>query len=177
MKLIMRILLLTVVVGLYSFDTLQAQTPDEQLEKLGITLPAPSVPVANFVKYVRTGDLIFLAGHGPANMTDDMRGKLGKDLSIEQGYAAARATGVSLLATLKDALNGDLSRVVRIVRVVGMVNSDPYFYDQPKVINGCSDLLVEVFGEKGKHARAAVGMAALPSNIPVEIEMIVEVRD
>ena len=167
-------------IALFSFSTAQvsfAQTPDEQLDKLGIILPKPTVPTANFVKYVQTGNLIFLAGHGPANMTDEMRGKLGKDLSIEQGYGAARATAVSLLATLKDALGGDLSRVNRIVRVVGMVNSDPHFYDQPKVINGCSDLLVEVFGEKGKHARAAVGMASLPSNIPVEIEMIVEVRD
>ncbi len=154
-----------------------AQSPEAQLKKLGIELPSPSKPVANYVKYVKTGNLIFLAGHGPCGPeAEKYRGKVGKDLSIEQGYQAARLTGICLLSTLKDAV-GDLSKVKRIVKVLGMVSSDPEFYDQPKVVNGCSDLMTEVFGEKGKHARAAVGMAALPNNIPIEIEIIVEVEE
>ena len=150
--------------------------PEKNLKNLGINLPEMSQPVANYVKFVQSGDLIFMAGHGPSGTLDKSNtGKLGKDLTIEQGYAAARSTGISLLATLKAAV-GDLNRVVRIVKVTGMVNSASDFYDQPKVVNGCSDLMTEVFGEKGKHARAAVGMASLPSNICVEIEMIVEVK-
>ncbi|MDP1762322.1 MAG: RidA family protein [Sediminibacterium sp.] len=154
-----------------------AQTPEEKLTQLGITLFAPSAPVANYVKYVRTGNLIFLSGHGPEDKVKGgyITGKLGKDLTIEQGYAAAKLTGISLLATLKDAI-GDLSKVKRIVKVLGMVNSDENFVDQPKVINGFSDLMVAVFGEKGKHARSAVGMAALPFRTAVEIEMVVEVE-
>ena len=155
----------------------QTYNPKAQLDKMGIELPIPSTPVANYVKYVKTGNLIFLSGHGPCNITDAQRGKVGKDLSIEEGYEAARQTGICLLATLNDALDGDLSRVTRIVRVFGMVNSADDFYDQPKVINGCSDFLVEVFGNNGKHVRAAVGMASLPFNIPVEIEMVVEVQE
>jgi enamine deaminase RidA (YjgF/YER057c/UK114 family) len=155
----------------------QSYNPNAQLKKMGIELPVPSTPVANYVKYVRTGNLIFLSGHGPCNISDAQLGKVGKDLSIEEAYEAARQTGICLLATLNDALEGDLSKVTRVVRVFGMVNSDTNFYDQPKVINGCSDLLVEVFGDKGKHVRAAVGMASLPFNIPVEIEMVVEVND
>lgn len=154
-----------------------AQTPEDKLTQLGITLFAPSAPVANYVKYVRTGNLIFLSGHGPEDKVKGgyITGKLGKDLTIEQGYAAAKLTGISLLATLKDAI-GDLSKVKRIVKVLGMVNSDENFVDQPKVINGFSDLMVAVFGGKGKHARSAVGMAALPFHMAVEIEMVVEVE-
>lgn len=158
--------------------TLHAQSTDEienKLQELNITLPEMSEPVANYTKYVTTGNLIFLSGHGPCGGEFE-RGKLGKDLSLEQGYAAARLTGICMLSTLKHALNGDWSRVKRIVKLTGMVNSSPDFVDQSKVINGCSDLLTEVFGEKGRHARAAVGMASLPNNIPVEIEMIVEVE-
>lgn len=154
-----------------------AQTPEQNLKKLGIELPEPSKPVANYVKFVRSGNLIFLAGHGPAEMNNKTTGKVGRDLSIEDGYGAAKSTGVSLLATLNMALDGDLSKVKRIVRVFGMVNCTEDFTDMPKVINGCSDLMVAVFGDKGKHARAAVGMYALPSNIATEIEMIVEVED
>ena len=150
-------------------------TPEEKLKAMGIELPAPSKPVANYVKYVRTGNLIFLSGHGPTKADGtNIAGKVGKDLSLEQGYEAAKVTGISLLSTLKDAV-GDLSKVKRIVKVLGMVNCTDTFTEQPKVINGFSDLMVAVFGDKGKHARSAVGMNALPNNIAVEIEMIVEV--
>ena len=161
-----------------SAPSLQAQTVDEKIKQMGLELPAASKPIANYVKYVRTGNLIFLAGHGPSK-TDgtNITGKVGKELSIEQGYEAAKIAALSLIATLKDALGGDLSKVKRIVKVNGYVNCLPDFTDHPKVINGCSDLLVALFGEKGKHARAAMGMVALPSNIAVEIEMIVEVED
>ena len=151
--------------------------PEKQLKKLGIELPIPSKPVANYVKYVRTGNLIFLSGHGPCNMDGIPRGQLGDELTVEQGYLAARQSGICLLASLKDALGGDLNKVNRIVRVFGLVSSTDTFTDQPKVMNGCSDLMVEVFGDKGKHVRAAVGTNVLPFNIPVEIEMVVEVKD
>lgn len=160
-----------------SISTLHAQTPEEKLKSLNITLPAPSTPIANYVKFVKTGNLIFLSGHGPTKVDGSyITGKLGRDLSIEEGYAAAKQTGIALLSTLKSAV-GDLSKVKRIVKVLGMVNSVDSFTDQPKVINGFSDLMVAVFGEKGKHARSAVGMAALPVNMAVEIEMVVEVED
>lgn len=163
--------------GSLFLTTAFAQTPEDKIKSLGITLPAPTSPVANYVKFVRTGNLIFLSGHGPAN-TDGKysTGKLGKDLSIEEGYAAAKLTGINLLSTLKSAV-GDLSKVKRIIKVLGMVNSTDQFSDQPKVINGFSDLMVVIFGEKGKHARSAVGMASLPMNMAVEIEMIVEVEN
>ena len=151
-------------------------SPEENLKKLGVELPQPSKPVANYVKYVRTGNLIYLSGHGPTkNDGTNITGKVGKDLTIEQGYEAARVTGISLLATLKEAV-GDLKKVKRIVKVLGMVNCTETFSDQPKVINGFSDLMIAVFGDKGKHARSAVGMYALPNNIAVEVEMIVEVE-
>ena len=140
-------------------------------------MPEPSKPVANYVKFVKTGNLIFLAGHGPTEITEKTTGKVGKDRTVEEGYASARSTGVSLLATLNMALDGDLSKVKRIVRVFGMVNCTEDFKNQPEVINGCSDLMVAVFGEKGKHARAAVGMYALPRGISTEIEMVVELDD
>ena len=151
--------------------------PESKLEELNITLPAPPTPVANYVNGVRSGNLIFLAGKGPryADGTE-ITGKLGQDVSIEKGYEGARLTAINQLAVLKDML-GNLNKVKRIVKVLGMVNSDPQFVDQPKVINGFSDLMVEVFGEKGKHARAAVGMASLPRGQAVEIELVVEVYD
>jgi enamine deaminase RidA (YjgF/YER057c/UK114 family) len=155
--------------------TLNAQTPEEKLSNMGITLPEVEPPVANYVKFRKSGNLIFLSGHGPCG-GEFRRGKLGRDLSIEEGYQAARLTGVCLLATLKSAI-GDLNRVKQIIRVTGMVNSMPEFAEQPKVINGCSDLLTEVFGEKGKHTRAAIGMVSLPSHIPVEISMIAEIEE
>lgn len=153
-----------------------AQTPEAKLKELNIDLFKPAAPMANYVRAVRTGNLIFLAGHGPTRADGtNIQGKVGKDLTIEQGYDAARQTGIALLSTLKSEV-GDLSKVKRIVKVLGMVNCTEDFKDQPKVINGFSDLMVAVFGEKGKHARSAVGMYALPSNISVEIEMIVEVE-
>ena len=148
-----------------------SQTPEEKLTEMGIELPEVSQPVANYVKWRKVGNLLFLAGDG-----SDLKGKLGKDLNIEQGYQAARSTGIDILATLK-AATGDLSKIKQFVKVRGMVNSTPEFYDQPKVINGFSDLMVEVFGEKGKHARAAVGHCSLPSNIAVEIEVVVELEE
>ncbi|HET9055594.1 MAG TPA: RidA family protein [Chitinophagaceae bacterium] len=151
-------------------------SPEEKLKELGINLPQPTKPIANYVKFVRTGNLLFLSGHGPGKPDGtDITGKVGKELTIEQGYEAAKITGINLLATLKDAV-GDLKKVKRIVKVLGLVNCTETFTAQPKVINGFSDLMVAVFGEKGKHARSAVGAYALPNNIAVEIEMIVEVE-
>ncbi len=151
---------------------------DARLKELDITLPAPATPVANYVGAVRVGNLLFLSGHGPIR-TDgkpSTQGKLGRDLTVEQGYAAAREVGLSLLATTRATL-GSLDRVKRVVKVLGMVRSAEGFGDQPKVINGFSDLMVQVFGEAiGKHARSAVGMAELPMGIPVEIEMVLEVE-
>lgn len=161
-----------------NFATYAQSDPESNLKKLGIALPEMSKPVANYVKYVRTGNLVFLSGHGPKNgKGEDITGKLGADMTIEQGYEAARACGIQLLSTLKDACGGDLRKVKRIVKVLGMVNCTSDFTQQPKVMNGFSDLMVGVFGEKGKHARSAVGMNALPSNIAVEIELVVELED
>lgn len=152
-------------------------TPEQNLQKLGIILPGASPPVATYVNMVRVGNLLFMSGKGP-QQTDDsyITGKLGKDLSIEQGYEAARLAGIAHLAVLKTEL-GDLGKVKRIVKVFGMVNCIDEFTEQPKVINGYSDLMVAVFGEKGKHARSAVGINALPMNIAVEVEVIVEVEE
>lgn len=166
-----------------SADTLKAQVstpadydPEAKLKELGIELSTPSAPVANYVNAVRTGNLIFLAGKGPTKPDGtNVTGKVGTELTIDEGYEAARLTAINQLSVLKAEL-GDLKRVKRIVKVLGMVNCGPDFTDQPKVINGYSDLMVAVFGERGKHARAAVGMGSLPSNIAVEVEMVVEVE-
>ncbi|MDX5340060.1 MAG: RidA family protein [Cyclobacteriaceae bacterium] len=155
----------------FSISIAQAQTPEEKLKQLGLELPEVSQPMANYVKWKQVGNLLFLAGNGP-----DMFGKVGVDLTPEQGYEAARLTGLEIIAVLK-AATGDLSRIKQFVKVLGMVNSAPDFTGHPKVINGFSDLMVEVFGEKGKHARSAVGVAALPNNIAVEIEVIVELEE
>ena len=150
---------------------------DKKLKDLGIELITPPKPIANYVRAVRTGNLIYLAGHGPTKADGtNITGKLGKDMTIEQGYEAAKQTGIALLSTLKGEI-GDLNKVKRIVKVLGMVNCTSDFVDQPKVINGFSDLMVNLFGEKGKHARSAVGMMSLPNNIAVEVEMIVEVEN
>ncbi|HEV7663993.1 MAG TPA: RidA family protein [Chloroflexota bacterium] len=152
-------------------------TPEERLRELSYTLPTPPPPIGTYVGAVRTGNLLFLSGKGPTLAGGkEWRGKLGAELSTEEGYQAARDTMLNLLAVLRAEL-GELSRVQRVVKLLGMVNSTPEFDQQPKVINGASDLLVDVFGERGRHARSAVGMAALPNGIPVEIEMIVEVSD
>lgn len=167
----MKIYVLLLISALIQLTELQAQTPEERLEELGITLTDPSEPVANFVNWRRVGNVIYLSGTGVRVL-----GKVGEDLTVEEGYEAARLTGIRILSNLKAAV-GDLSKIKQFVRVHGMVNSAPDFYDQPKVINGFSDLMVEVFGEKGKHARAAVGQVSLPFNMAVEIEVTVEVED
>lgn len=150
---------------------------DKKLKELGIELYPPTKAMGNYVKVVRTGNLLYFAGHGPTRADNsNITGKVGKDLTLEQGYEAAKQTGIALLSTLKAEV-GDLNKVKRIVKVLGMVNCTQEFVDQPKVINGFSDLMVALFGEKGKHARSAVGMYMLPSNIAVEIEMIVEIED
>jgi len=153
-----------------------AQNAEEQLKKLNIELPAVGKPIANYVNVVRVGNLLFLSGKGPSNEKGVYTtGKVGKDLTLEEGIAAARLTAINQLAVLKAEL-GDLSKVKRIVKVLGMVNCEADFKDHPKVINGFSDLMVQVFGEKGKHARSAVGMCSLPFNMAVEIELVVEVE-
>lgn len=151
---------------------------DARLEELGIELPDTPPPIANYVPAVRTGDLLYLSGLGPAARADGstLIGKVGSDLTQEEGYEAARLTGINIISRMKGEL-GDLDRVKRVVKLLGMVNSDPKFNQQPAVVNGCSDLLVEVFGDKGRHARSAVGMASLPNDIPVEIEVIIEIED
>ena len=148
---------------------------ESKLDSLGIELPAASSPVANYVNIVQTGNLLFLAGKGPKKADGTyITGKVGQDLTIEEGYDAARLTAVSQLAVLKDHL-GDLNRVKRIVKVLGMVNCTDDFTSQPEGVNGFSDTMVEVFGDKGKHARAAVGMGSLPRGIAVEVELVVEI--
>lgn len=149
-------------------------TPQQKLDSMGIKLPAVTAPMANYVRFVQTGNLGYTSGHGPTTADGKLiTGRLGADLTIEQGYEAARITGIQLLATLQQAL-GSLNRVKRIVKVLGMVQCTPDFKDQPKVMNGFSDLMVAVFGEKGRHARSAVGMNALPNGMAVEIEMVIE---
>jgi enamine deaminase RidA (YjgF/YER057c/UK114 family) len=149
---------------------------EKRLQELGIRLGPVAAPVANYVNAVRTGNLLYLAGKGGPPGPDGKRpkGKLGREFTVEQGYKHARDTGLEILAVIRHEL-GSLDKVRRVVKVLGMVNAVPEFEDHPKVINGCSDLLVEVFGERGKHARSAVGMGSLPMQIPVEIEVIVEV--
>jgi enamine deaminase RidA (YjgF/YER057c/UK114 family) len=154
----------------------QEQSPEQKLAALGVTLPAVDQPIANYVKVVRSGNLLFTSGHGPCGtLTKEQVGKVGATLSLEQGARAARDTGICLLATLKAEL-GSLSRVRRIVKVLGMVNSAPTFTEHPKVMNGFSDLMVAAFGDKGRHARSSVGVAALPGDMAVEIEIVVEVE-
>jgi enamine deaminase RidA (YjgF/YER057c/UK114 family) len=150
---------------------------EAHMNSLGITVPSVPSPAGNYVHAVRTGNLLYLSGKGPYN-EDGSRpktGKVGTDITTEEAYQQARSVGLTLIAVMKDAL-GDLDKVKRIVKVLGMVNCAPDFGDQPKVINGCSDLFVEVFGERGRHARSAVGMGGLPGQIACEIEVIVEVE-
>ncbi len=151
---------------------------EARLKELNVTLPEEPQPIANYVPGVRVGNLIFLSGLGPAERADgaSLSGKVGRDLTTEEGYEAARLTGINILARMKSEA-GSLDNVKRVVKLLGMVNSDPNFNQQPAVINGCSDLMVEVFGDAGKHARSAVGMASLPNDIPVEIEVIIEVEN
>jgi len=150
---------------------------ESRIKELGITLPAPAKPVGNYIPGVRAGNLLYLSGHGPVRVDGQptARGKVGRDLSTDEAYKVAREVGINLLGSARVIL-GSLDTVKRIVKVLGMVNSADGFGEQPKVINGFSDLMVEVFGENGRHARSAVGMAELPMGIPVEIEMILEVE-
>lgn len=155
--------------ALYDYDV------EERLTELGITLAPPAAPIANYVNAVQAGDLVFLAGKGPKRADGTyITGKVGEDLSIEEAYEAARLTAILQLAALKAEI-GDLNRVARIVKVFGMVNSGPDFTQHPAVINGFSDVMVEVFGERGKHARAAVGMSSLPMGMACEIDMVVQI--
>ena len=152
----------------------EMSNPEDKLDHLGITLPEMAAPVANYVPYAKTGNLLFIAGQ--ISRTPDganLRGKLGLDMAIDEGYAAARSAAIYTLSAIVHAA-GSLSNVSRIVRILGMVNCTPDFGDQPDVINGSSDLFVEVFGEAGRHSRAAVGMSSLPGGAAVEIEVICE---
>jgi enamine deaminase RidA (YjgF/YER057c/UK114 family) len=148
---------------------------EARLKELGIVLPPLPKPVANYLPYRLAGNILYLAGQGPRENGVNLSGKLGKDISIEEGYRRARLVGLGLLAAMRDAL-GSLDRVDYVVKLLGMVNAVPDFNDSPKVINGCSDLFVEVFGDAGRHARSAVGNVMLPNQISVEIEGIVAVK-
>jgi enamine deaminase RidA (YjgF/YER057c/UK114 family) len=161
----------------FAFITVSySQNAEARLKELKIELPVIGKPIANYVHVVRSGNLLFLAGKGPSNVEGVYTtGKVGKDLTLDEGKAAARLTAINQLAVLKAEL-GDLNKVKRIVKVLGMVNCEADFKDHPKVINGFSDLMVEVFGERGKHARSAVGMCSLPNNMAVEIELVVEIE-
>jgi enamine deaminase RidA (YjgF/YER057c/UK114 family) len=169
--------LLLLVFLSYGAGSAFAQTatrPEQVLKDKNIVLPVPGTPTANFVGAVRTGNLLFVSGH-TAGPQWSGKGQLGKEVTVEQGYDAARQAGINLLGTVRASL-GSLDHVKRVVRVFGMVNSAPGFGDQPKVMNGFSDLMVEVFGDAGKHARSAVGMAGLPGNSPIEVEAVFEVE-
>lgn len=157
-------------------DVMQG-TPYERLAALGIQLPPPPPPIANFVTHVQEGNLLYLSGQGPREADGHLHaGKVGTEVSVDEAYSHARLTGINLLAVMHEAL-GDLGRVKRVVKLLGMVNAVSDFEDHPSVINGCSDLLIEVFGEAGQHARSAVGFGSLPGNITVEIEAIISLQD
>lgn len=150
---------------------------DENLQALGIVLPTPMKPVANYVPWVKSGNMVYISGQGAVvDGKVQFPGKLGDTVSLEQGALSARLTAINILAQLREAVDGDLSKVKRIVKLVGFVACTAEFTDQPKVINGASDLMVEVFGDKGRHARSAVGVPSLPLNFSVEIEAIVELE-
>ncbi len=150
---------------------------DKRLAELGITVPTPAKPVANYVGWVRTGNLVFTAGQVTlADGKFHYPGKVGKDVSLEDAAKGARLCAINILAQLREACGGDLDRVKRIVKLVGFVNGVPEFTDHPKVVNGASDLMVEVFGDKGKHARSAVGAGSLPLNVAVEVEAVAEIE-
>lgn len=144
---------------------------DKRLAELGIVLPTPAKPIANYVPWVRTGNLVYISGQGA--MKDgklEYTGRVGDTLSIDDAIASARLTAINIIAHVRDACGGDLDRMKRVVKLLGLVNCTPAFGDHPKVINGASDLMVEVFGDKGRHARAAVGVSALPFGVAVEVE-------
>ena len=149
---------------------------EARLQELGITLPEASSPIANYVNFKMVDNFVYISGKGPLTPAKTITGKVGSDLTLEEAYEAARITGISLISVLKLAAGGDLDNVDQIVKLLGFVACAPDFYDAPKVINGCSDLLVEVFGDSGRHARSAIPTCQLPLNIPVEIEMIAKLK-
>jgi enamine deaminase RidA (YjgF/YER057c/UK114 family) len=148
---------------------------EARLAELGVILPEAPAPAANYVPWVRTGNLLFVSGQIAANADGFITGKLGENMTAEDGAIAAKACAISLLAQLKAGCDGDIERLVRVVKLVGFVNSTPDFGDQPKVINGCSDFMVEALGDKGRHSRSAVSAASLPFGVAVEIEGIFEI--
>ena len=151
-------------------------SPYDRLAALGLPLLEPAAPVGTYVPFKLSGNMLYLSGQGPRDENgNNLSGKLGADISIEEGYRRARLVGLGLLAAMRDAL-GSLDRVDYVVKLLGMVNATPDFNDPPKVINGCSDLFVDVFGEAGRHARSAVGHVTLPGQISVEIEAIVAIK-
>lgn len=151
-------------------------TIDARLAELGLTLPAAPAPAANYVPYVQSGNMLYVSGQISQDEAGLIKGRLGADMDVEAGAAAARRCALSLMAQARAACGGDLDRIARVVKLVGFVNSTPDFTDQPKVINGCSDLMVAVFGDAGRHARSAVSAASLPLGVAVEIEAIFELR-
>ena len=151
-------------------------TPEERLAALGLTLPEPRAPVANYVPFVRAGDSLYISGQVSTDAAGGVRGVVGEDVSAEDAKRAARICGLNLIAQLKAALDGDLGRVVRIIKLGGFVQAGPGFFDIPQVLNGCSDLMVEVFGDAGRHARSAVGVYRLPLNFAVEVDAVAEIR-
>jgi enamine deaminase RidA (YjgF/YER057c/UK114 family) len=151
-------------------------SPDERLAALGLTLPEPRAPVANYVPFVRTGSTLYVSGQVSTDAAGGVRGVVGEDVSADQAKLAARICGLNLIAQLKAALDDDLGRVVRIVKLGGFVQAGPGFFDIPQVLNGCSDLMVEVFGDAGRHARSAVGVYRLPLTFAVEVDAVAEVR-
>jgi enamine deaminase RidA (YjgF/YER057c/UK114 family) len=151
-------------------------SPEERLAALGLTLPEPRAPVANYVPFVRSGASLYISGQVSTDAAGGVRGVVGEDVSAEEAKRAARICGLNLIAQLKAALDGDLGRVVRIVKLGGFVQAGPRFFEIPQVLNGCSDLMVEVFGDAGRHARSAVGVYRLPLNFAVEVDAVAEVR-
>lgn len=152
-------------------------TPEQKLKHLGLVLPTVPTPIANFVMWRQAGSLLYLSGQGPRKEDGStVVGRLGLNRSVEDGYKDARQIGLQILATIRQAV-GSLDRVEAVIKLLGMVNAEPSFGDHPKVINGCSDLLVEVLGDAGKHARSAVGMGSLPGGISVEIEAIIQIKE
>ncbi len=148
---------------------------DDRLAKLGITLPDPVAPIANYVPYVRTGDLVHISGQVSLDASGGITGVVGEDVDMDRAIQAARLCAINLIAQLKTACDGDLTRVVRVVKLGGFVQAGPGFFDIPTVVNGASDLMVEVFGDAGRHARAAVGVYRLPRNFAVEVDAVVQV--
>jgi enamine deaminase RidA (YjgF/YER057c/UK114 family) len=149
--------------------------PETRLAELGLTLPEPMRPVANYVPFVRTGNLIHISGQVSTDASGGIKGVVGEDVDLETARRAARICGINLIAQMKAALDGDLSKVRRIVKLGGFVQAGPGFFEIPQVVNGCSDLMVEVFGDAGRHARSAVGVYRLPMNFAVEVDAVVEV--